>query len=379
MQSRRLWPAMLLTIPLSFTAAGGAETGSRGDRDDISGMEPRPKPLSIWDCETTAGIRGLQRSTDLVKQGEAAVRWRNHPECTGFSVPNVPQDWSPYNQLRLWVHNANRVATRFTILVRSENPATEGMDYWSYGVALDFTGWKELVLPIGGRGGSRVPRGWDQVDGLTFTASGWGSVPDSGADVTIDDIRLEYDPPRPGPRMTDEELFDNLDLSRDDLGAVRTAVEAGDPDGAKAALLDHMRARTRPRWWFDWRDRPAITAGSDTPAVAASADGLLRHVYGGHFLGDDVDWESNKLDPHDPAFTREWTYGLNRFGHWRTLGEAYWATGDEKYAREWIAQMRDWVEDNPWPFYGTGNDSLTWRTIEAGIRASGSWPDSLYY
>ena len=27
-------------------------------------------------------------------------------------------------------------------------------------------------------------------------------------------------------------------------------------------------------------------------------------------------------------------------------------TGDERYAREWIAQMRDWVEDQPRPRYG---------------------------
>ena len=41
--------------------------------------------------------------------------------------------------------------------------------------------------------------------------------------------------------------------------------------------------------------------------------------------------------------------------------------------------MRDWVEDNRYPLFGTGNDTLTWRTIEAGIRCSGSWPDSLHY
>jgi hypothetical protein len=41
--------------------------------------------------------------------------------------------------------------------------------------------------------------------------------------------------------------------------------------------------------------------------------------------------------------------------------------------------MRDWVQDNRYPLIGTGNSTLTWRTIEAGIRCSGSWPDSLYY
>ena len=499
----------------------------------VSAQEiPQPKVLSIWNCDTNAGIDGLEIQTDDVKQGLAAVRWRNHPQQTGFSVPNVPKDWSQYHLLRLWIRNAKSVPARFMIIVPSENPATDGMDYWSYGVRLNFTGWREIVLPIGGKGGTRSPLGWDQIDGLTFTASGWSNTPHPEADVLIDDIRLQYDPPQPGPRMTDREFFESLDLSRDDLRAVRVAIEAGDVEAAKAALLQYMRTRKSPRWWFDWRDRPdvfvptkggsegwdyfttriqidwtgwkeftlplgewgqarqpigwhwinrlafsstygdrrpspettlvlddvkltgkvpvslgdfedpkefqrwqglrpttdltkqgaqaalwsnlpnrpglgvteiphdwsnfealhfwaysekatgdviTITADSDTPAIVQNADQVLAHVYGGYFLGEDIDWEANKYDPDEPAFTREWTYGLNRFPHWRTLGQAYWATGDERYAKEWIAQMRDWAEDNPWPLAGTGNATLIWRTIEAGIRTSGSWPDALYY
>jgi len=63
---------------------------------------------------------------------------------------------------------------------------------------------------------------------------------------------------------------------------------------------------------------------------------------------------------------------------WNALGDAYWRTGDEKFAREWIAQMRSWIEANPFPRYSTGNETLTWRTIEAGIRMSGAWPDAFY-
>jgi hypothetical protein len=488
--------------------------------------------VEIWDCEALNGSKSLDIETKIVKQGRAAVRWRNHPQNTGFSIPHVPKDWSHFNLLRLWIHNAESVPTRFMIIVASENPSTEGSDYWSYGIKLDFTGWKELILPVGRNGGTRSPRGWDQIDGITFTASGWSNTPHSDADVVIDDIRLEYDPPRPGPRMTDQQFFDELDLTRTDLREVRLAVESGDLSAAKNAFLKHMRQRQTPRWRFDWRDRPqtvapltggsegwdyyatrikvdwtgwkqitiplsewnpcrkpigwhwisglafsstygdrtpsretvlaldaveltgdasesladfespkefelwrylqpttdyvkqgaqaglwsdlpnrpglsiseiphdwtgftalrfwaysakatgdtiTLTADSDTPHNIASADRILDHCHSGHFLGDDIDWESNKYDPEEPAFTREWTYSLNRFGDWRTLGRAYWATGQERYAKEWIAQMRDWVEDNPYLLFGTGNSTLTWRTIEAGIRTSGPWPDCLNY
>jgi hypothetical protein len=490
-----------------------------------------PPPLVLWDCDSTAEIEGLDLERENVKQGAAAVRWKNQPQVTGLSVPDVPSDWSRYNLLRLWLYNEKPISARFMVLATSENPATEGSDYWGWGVRLDFTGWKELIVPVGNSKGTRSPRGWDQIDALRFTASGWGNTPHPEADVLVDDIRLEFDPPRPGPRMTDAQFFDSLDLDRDDLAAVRAAVDAGDMTEAKSAFLNHMRSRSAPQWWFDWRDRPqrtlpleggsdgwdyfstrikidwtgwrqltlplakwstarkpigwhhinhlqfsstygdltpdpktvmvfdavelvgnenislgdfetakdlkrwpglqpttqlvqqgkqagmwshlpsqpglrlediphdwsdfealrlwvysaaatgdviTLTADSDTPNVTA-AEQVMQHIHNGYHLGDDINWESNKYDPDEPAFTREWTYGLNRFRHWRTLGRAYWQTGDERYAREWIAQMRDWVADNPYLLFGTGNNTLTWRTIEAGIRTSGSWPDSLYY
>ncbi|NLX95156.1 MAG: hypothetical protein GXY83_03160 [Rhodopirellula sp.] len=512
---------ILSTLPCLVAAASCAALAA----------ETSTQSRTIWDCDSTQGVEGLLVERTDVKQGQGAVRWKNHPGTTGFSVPGAPQDFSGFNLLRLWIHNARPVDARFMILVTSENPKTEGSDYWGYGVRLDFQGWKELIFPIGGTGGTREPRGWDQIDSLRFTASGWGNTPNPEADVLIDDIRIEYDPPRPGPRMTDRDFFDSLDLASEDLAAVRKTVEAGDLDAAKAAFLDHMRSRRRPEWWFDWRERPkrdgaiaggsegwdyfvtriaidwtgwklltlpleqwgkarkpigwhyinslafsstygdctpspetvlvfdavelvggepvslgdfetaedfrrwgglqptrefvkvgqqagiwsqlpsrpglrltdlphdwrnykalrlwvysakatgdviTLTADSDTPNVE-NADRVLEHLHDGYHLGDDIDWESNKYSPDEPAFTKEWTYGLNRFGQWRTLGEAYWQTGDEKYAKEWIAQMRDWVEDNPYPRFSTGNSTLTWRTIEAGIRCSGSWPDSLHY
>lgn len=494
--------------------------------------QPRPgDTLTIWDCDSTAGIVGLELETENVKQGTGAVRWRRHPQTPAFAVPNVAADWSGYHVLKLWLHCATPVPTRFMIIVASENPATEGADYWGYRIDLNVAGWRELELPIGVGGGARSPLGWDQITGVTFTAAGWDNTPHPDADVLLDDLRLVCDPPRPGPLMTDAECFAALDLDRPGLAAVTAAVEADDLTAAKDALLAYFRARETPRWWFSHRERPTdlapveggsegwdyyatsftvdwtgwrqlqlplrdwnaarrplgwhrinylsfsstygerrpsprtrlvfdaitlegdrpislgdfeseadfdawgdlqpvdepvkegaraglwaqlparpsltrrelphdwsgftalslwvwsgeatgdvitIVADSDTPDLRA-ADEVLAHRYDGFHLGDDIDWNANKLPPTDPAFTREWTYGLNRFGIWQTLGRAYWASGDEKYAREWIAQMRDWVEDNPYVRFGTGNDTLTWRTIEAGIRTSGSWQDALQY
>jgi hypothetical protein len=494
------------------------------------GAAPLPD-LQIWDCEDTKGLAQLELSRDLHQAGTSSVRWRNHPEHPGFRLDDLPHDWSGYHLIRFWLHNATAGKARCMLLVHSENDATEGADYWQFPIQLNFSGWRQFTFAIGGKEGqAREPRGWNQIDGISFTADGWGCTPQPETDLHLDDFRLVCDPPRPGPLMSDEEFFAELDLDRPELAAVRQAVLANDLPAAKAALLAHFRNRRSPVWHFDWRDRPAdmprlkpgsgswdyyntgftvdwtgwkefafpfaewnvsrtpqgwhfinrfrlsstwgsrspnpdtylvfddMLLGGDTPlpigdfeteadfarwpAFApahqpgvsgtaggawrpatspeapasglpkdwrpyrelrfrvysakatgdritlladsdvrhlARADRVLEHVFNGYFLGERINWESNNNKPGDPAFTDEWTYSLNRFFQWRDLGEAYWQTGDEKYARGWIDQMRAWVEDNPYPRFADGNRTLTWRTIEAGIRTSTTWPDSLMY
>ncbi len=41
---------------------------------------------------------------------------------------------------------------------------------------------------------------------------------------------------------------------------------------------------------------------------------------------------------------------LSRCQHFTTLGQAYWLSGDERYAAEFVAQVDDWLTANPWLF-----------------------------
>lgn len=65
----------------------------------------------------------------------------------------------------------------------------------------------------------------------------------------------------------------------------------------------------------------------------------------------------------DPKLVHE----LNRHQHLPRLGKAFFLTGDERFAGEAIAQMLDWIEQNP---VGTG---INWQSsLEISIRAL-SW------
>ncbi|NQT53353.1 heparinase II/III family protein [bacterium] len=469
--------------------------------------------------------RGLERDTAVVREGTASGRWAAMDESPEAACSEIPHDWSAYNALAFWLHNEKKLDAAFMLILPSERKETEGADYYALKIRLGWTGWKRFLVPFGEMGRARQPLGWNHIDAITFTASGWGNTPHPEAVVRLDDFRLLTLPRTEGPRLTDEELFAAMDLDHPGLGPVRAAVRKRDLAAAKAAWLEHLKARTTPKWFVDWRDRPppkprppsggspgwdyfshklaldwqgwkhirltkadfgesrkpigwhwityiSITAsgwgetpnadavlylddvrlvGKDktvslgdfeaglghwrggltltdeqaksgtrsakwhlmhvntsirqssipndwTPFDAlefwayapkvtdakvtlvlnsdgdafAKADQICRHILQGHDLGPDIDWSA------DPTHYREWTYGINRFYHWRTLAEAYWDSGDEKYAREFADQLVDWVRKNPVPLHVSGNGSYTWRTIECGIRQSTTWPDSLY-
>ncbi|WP_233147170.1 alginate lyase family protein [Paenibacillus selenitireducens] len=64
---------------------------------------------------------------------------------------------------------------------------------------------------------------------------------------------------------------------------------------------------------------------------------------------------------------------LSRCQHFFTLGKAYWLTGDEKYAREFQAQVDDWLQHNPVEM------SVNWAcTMDVAIRAV-NWISAVYF
>lgn len=64
---------------------------------------------------------------------------------------------------------------------------------------------------------------------------------------------------------------------------------------------------------------------------------------------------------------------LSRFQHLPTLGKAYWLTKDEKYAREFVIQINDWLDNNS-PQYG-----VNWTcTMDIAIRAV-NWVWGYYF
>jgi len=187
--------------------------------------------------------------------------------------------------------------------------------------------------------------------------------------------------PAAGPRMTDDDLFAGLDLTWPGLEAVAAAVANSDRAAAKHALAEYYRHRTKPVCHIALGEKADPKPASPDLARAERA---LRHEFESiglpHTFGPAIDWHYDKTAEPGGKYApnNEWTWQLNRHPEWLALSRAYRDNWDEKYAKEFVAQMTGWARDCPMPDDAGNVPRSAWRTIETGIRASLIWPELWY-
>lgn len=139
------------------------------------------------------------------------------------------------------------------------------------------------------------------------------------------------------------------------------------------ALLQQFRAATTPTAFEVLADPRAAVSNfkarweDSFSTIVAEADNIVAgrfNLLGQKNLsfGDPIDWRlepfSEKttplihwslidyLDP-DIAGDKKITWELNRHQHFIRLGQAYWLTGNEKYAKTFVEHLESWMEANP--------------------------------
>lgn len=104
-----------------------------------------------------------------------------------------PEDWSDYAVLNLMMYSSVANGSVLRVVVLSENPATDGADYYMGEITLDWTGWREIQFFIGPASSmtkSRTPLGWDKITGLTFWSGFGGVTMAEDSELYIDSIYL---------------------------------------------------------------------------------------------------------------------------------------------------------------------------------------------
>lgn len=155
-------------------------------------------------------------------------------------------------------------------------------------------------------------------------------------------------------------------------------------------LTYHFRHRLEPKFFL-----PAhlttqtqllfkFQLGEALPVKIELADQICHHIFdllgsGPTALGPEINWHcdfktgycwkpvyyadidySDLSQPYDVKVPWE----LSRCQHFITLGQAYWLTGEERYAQEFVNQLESWLEANP------SQIGVNWScTMDVAIRA----------
>ncbi|UWY26987.1 heparinase II/III family protein [Flavobacterium sp. TR2] len=165
-----------------------------------------------------------------------------------------------------------------------------------------------------------------------------------------------------------KESFDIINLNYKGLEKVNSLFNAAKYDEAAQELLNYYRNRkTVKHPDFNTGDENRFRGKEIGKANQEKADNALEHKfqpqkgYGFYDYGKDINWE------YWPVKDNEVRWQLHRVTWWLPMGMAYRSSGDEKYAKEWISQFRDWEKKN---YLGSSkeNDSFAWRPLEVSDR-----------
>jgi len=157
------------------------------------------------------------------------------------------------------------------------------------------------------------------------------------------------------------------------------AVEMSDFKTARGIFAQYIRRTLNP----DLFSSIAYFVGDNAfmlpdESIEAAAERILDNklvsvgvLYDFH---EEVDWSIN------PTYNeyREWTWQLSRHHEFKLLAYRYLQTKDERFAKSFVELFESWVKQAVVPQNARGHETLCWRTIEAGIRASMNWPYALH-
>ncbi|KQM77175.1 heparinase [Pedobacter sp. Leaf216] len=162
--------------------------------------------------------------------------------------------------------------------------------------------------------------------------------------------------------------FDAINLAYPGLEKVNKLFNAGEYNDAANALLTYYRNRKNIKHPdFNVGDEARFRGKDIGKANQVKADNALEHKfqpqkgYGYYDYGKDINWD------FWPVKDNEVRWQLHRVTWWQPMGMAYRSSADEKYAKEWIFQFRDWANKNPLG-KSKDNDSFAWRPLEVSER-----------
>lgn len=187
--------------------------------------------------------------------------------------------------------------------------------------------------------------------------------------------------------MDYNKVFEVLNLDYPGLEEIKSLVEDKEYTKALGSLKKYFLNRKNTRFFIEEEEKHGILEyakenfSEDIKEAIKVAEEVSDKIFLFRFRWDmertnvsvkfdeEIKWD---LVPFkDP----EWPWMLNRHRYWVALGQAYWLTENEKYAKAFCQQLEHWIDNNPIDCAGR---FYTWRTLDAGIRCE-NWLKSYQY
>ncbi len=174
-------------------------------------------------------------------------------------------------------------------------------------------------------------------------------------------------------------LINLLNLDHPKLLSVKQEVTENVLGSFPRLYQSYFHNRAYPTFYFHTQEMELLVKNAnkhyqeDVERVVAVAEQVVNRVFVFQEAWDmersnipvtfqgSIDWT------YIPSDDPEWTYMLNRHRFFIPLGQAYLLTGDERYAKAFCELLWEWINTNS---KQSTSASLTWRSIDAGIRSS---------
>jgi len=178
-----------------------------------------------------------------------------------------------------------------------------------------------------------------------------------------------------GPRTSHREFFEkHVNLALPQFAGIKDALEKDDIALADKIFADAMRKEPMVEKLKNvWQnDVDGFSEKLKEGFIARAKDIMDYKVISCgipyHFKDHKIDWEFNATYNN----YCEWPWQLSRHPEWSHLAKYYLLTGDEQAAQTYADMLDSWLKQAVVPENVSGYKTITWRTIEAGIRMM-SW------
>jgi hypothetical protein len=189
-----------VTAPTDFLRGAQLDVvGASGSAYSYNRAFPYPhvatNPIIDWTrpaitAEQLSG--GVKRSSDQVlKPGSSSLEWNHHPQFpTMMSELVGTPDWSGYGGMYISVYSAQATNEIITLGVLNDSAATPYLDYWTIDITVNWTGWKQTILPFDGFSSIGSPRDRKSVSGIYFFSKAQRRSPNPATDLYFGQLAL---------------------------------------------------------------------------------------------------------------------------------------------------------------------------------------------